>query len=155
MYDSGMVPPSDLAGLRTFIVVANALSFSRAADTLGVSSSALSQTIRGLEERTGVRLLNRTTRAVSLTESGAALLAQVGPAFSQIDDALNQVRGTGKRLTGTVRIHAFRIATELFIHPMLARFGREHPGIVLDLTLDDALVDVVAAGTTRQSAWAR
>ena len=146
MQNSNVVPTSDLASLRAFVVVADALSFSRAAKTLGVSSSALSQTIRGLEERTGVRLLNRTTRSVSLTDTGAALVARIGPAFGAIGDALDQARSAGERPTGTVRVHAFRIAAELFIHPMLARFGREHAGIVLDLTVDDAVVDMVAGG---------
>ncbi|MGY2737200.1 LysR family transcriptional regulator [Sphingomonas sp. UYP23] len=141
-----MVSVSDLASLRAFVVVADALSFSRAAKTLGVSSSALSQAIRGLEERTGARLLNRTTRSVSLTDAGAALLAGVGPAFGEIGVALDRARSAGEQPTGRVRVHAFRIAAELFIHPLLARFQREHPGIILDLTIDDAVVDMVASG---------
>ena len=146
MLRGGVVPASDLASLRAFIVVADALSFSRAAETLSVSSSALSQTIRGLEERTGVRLLNRTTRSVSLTDAGAALLARIGPAFRDIGDALDQARRAGERSAGTVRVHAFRIGAELFIHPVLARLQREHPGVVLDLTIDDTVVDMVANG---------
>lgn len=146
MHNDGMVPSSDLTSLRAFVTVANALSFSRAAETLGVSSPALSQIIRGLESRTGVRLLNRTTRSVSLTDAGAALLARVGPALIEIGEALGQARSVGERPAGTVRVHAFRIAAELFIHPVLAQFSRDYPGVILDLTVDDAVVDMVSGG---------
>ena len=141
-----MIPTSDFGALRAFVAVAEALSFSRAADGLGVSPSALSQTIRGLEDRVGARLLNRTTRSVSLTEAGQALLERVRPAVAELGAAVGQLRAAEGRPAGTVRIHAFRLAAELFLAPMLAAFARDHPGIVLDVTLDDTVVDIVAAG---------
>ena len=141
-----MIPTSDFGALRAFVAVAEALSFSRAADALGVSPSALSQTLRGLEDRVGVRLLNRTTRSVSLTEAGRALLERARPALDELGAAVEELRTTGGRPSGVVRVHAFRIAAELFLQPMLARFARDHPGIVLDITLDDTVVDLVAGG---------
>jgi DNA-binding transcriptional LysR family regulator len=141
-----MIPTSDYGGLRAFVAVAEALSFGRAADMLGISSSALSQTIRGLEDRVGTRLLNRTTRSVSLTEAGRALLDRIRPAVDELGAAIDQLRSADGRPTGTVRIHSFRSAAELFLTPMLARFAREYPEIILDITLDDTVIDVVSGG---------
>lgn len=141
-----MIPTSDYGGLRAFVAVAEALSFGRAADILGISSSALSQTIRGLEDRVGTRLLNRTTRSVSLTEAGRALLNRVRPAVDELGAAVDQLRAADGRPAGTVRIHSFRSAAELFLTPMLARFAREYPEIILDITLDDTVIDLVSGG---------
>jgi DNA-binding transcriptional LysR family regulator len=141
-----MIPTSDYGGLRAFVAVAEALSFGRAADALGVSSSALSQTIRGLEDRVGARLLNRTTRSVSLTEAGRALFERVRPAVDELGAAIDQLRAADGRPTGTVRIHSFRSAAELFLTPMLPEFARAYPEIVLDITLDDTVVDIVSGG---------
>ena len=113
---------------------------------MGVSPSALSQTIRGLEDRVGARLLNRTTRSVSLTEVGQAFLERVRPAMEELGAAVGQLRAADGRPAGTVRIHAIRIAAELFLSPMLASFTHDYPEIVLDITLDDTIVDIVAAG---------
>ena len=146
MHESVLIPTSEIGALRAFVAVARALSFSRAADTLGVSPSALSQTLRGLEDRVGVRLLNRSTRSVSLTEAGRTLLDRVRPAVEELGAALDQLRATNGRPAGTVRVHAFRIAAELFLTPMLARFSRDYPEIVLDVTIDDTVVDIVATG---------
>ena len=137
---------SDYAALRAFAAVAEALSFSRAAAALGVSASSLSQAVQGLEERVGARLLNRTTRSVSLTDAGDALLRRVRPAVDELGAAMDEARARRGRIAGTVRVHAFPIAAELFIQPMLGRFARDHPDVVLDLTLDDAVVDLVAGG---------
>lgn len=141
-----MLPSSDLGALRAFAAVAESLSFSRAADALGVSPSALSQTVRGLEDRVGSRLFNRTTRSVSLTEAGRTLFERVRPAMGDLGAAVEQVRSANGRPAGTVRVHAFRIAAELFLAPMLARFARDYPEIVVDVTLDDNAVDIVASG---------
>lgn len=141
-----MIPTSDFGALRAFVAVAEALSFSRAADGLNLSPSALSQTVRGLEDRLGARLLNRTTRSVSLTDTGRALLERVRPALEELDAAVGQLRASDGRPAGTVRIHAFRIAAALFLEPMLAVFARDYPEIVLDITVDDSIVDIVAAG---------
>lgn len=137
---------SDYNQLRAFVAVGELLSFSRAAEALGVSPSALSQMVRGFEERVGVRLLNRTTRSVALTEAGEALFRRVRPAVTELGAAIGQVRGAGARPAGTVKVHAFRSAAETCLEPMLAGFARDYPDVVLDITLDDAVVDMVAAG---------
>ena len=141
-----MIPTSDFGALRAFVAVAEALSFSRAAESLGVSSSALTQAVRRLEDRIDATLLNRTTRSVSLTERGKALYDRVRPAIDELGTVMDRDHGGTGQLTGTVRIHAFRIAADLFLTPMLARFAHDHPSVVLDVTLDDAVIDIVAAG---------
>lgn len=135
----------DYGQLRAFIAVAEARSFSRAADSLGVSASALSQTIRAFEERIGVRLLNRTTRSVSLTEAGEHLLRGAGPAIGELGRVIERARRLRERPAGLVRLVAFRKAQEV-LQPMLGRFFSQYPEIVLDITFDDAVTDFVAAG---------
>jgi DNA-binding transcriptional LysR family regulator len=137
---------SDFGQLRAFVAVAEALSFSRAGEKLGISSSALSQLVRGLEERVGVRLLHRTTRSVSLTEAGDRLLQRVRPAVQELAAALGQTSELRARPVGIVRIHCFRSAADLFLKPLLRPFHDAYPDIVLDITLDDEVVDIVAAG---------
>jgi DNA-binding transcriptional LysR family regulator len=137
---------SDFNQLRAFVAVSELLSFSRAAEALGVSPSALSQLVRGFEEQVGVRLLNRTTRRVSLTDAGENLLRRVQPAVSELGDAVGQVRRERHQPAGIVRVHAFRSAAERFIDPILARFTAAYPDVVLDITLDDQVADVVAGG---------
>ena len=137
---------SDFAHVRAFLAVGRALSFSRAAAVLGISPSALSQLIRSFETRLGVRLLHRTTRSVALTEAGETLLARLGPAVSALGDAIGEARQNGSEPAGTVRIHASRLAAERYVQPILAGFCARHPRIVLDVTADDAVVDLVAGG---------
>jgi DNA-binding transcriptional LysR family regulator len=137
---------SDYNQLRAFIAVGELLSFSRAAEMLGVSPSALSQMVRGFEEQVGTRLLNRTTRSVALTEAGENLFHRVRPAVSELWSAIGQARLYRERLAGTVRLHAFRSAAAAFIEPMLPRFAEAYPDIVLDITFDDEVVDMVAGG---------
>jgi len=137
---------SDYNQLRAFVAVGELLSFSRAAEVLGVSPSALSQMVRGFEERVGVRLLNRTTRSVALTEAGENLIRRVRPAVSELGDALGQVRRYRERPAGVVRIQAFRSAMEAHIEPILPAFARSYPDVVLDITVDDEVVDIVAGG---------
>ena len=136
--------PGDFGQLRAFAAVAQALSFTRAADRLGVTPQALSQTVRALEESIGLRLLHRTTRRVSLTEAGEDLLRRVGPAIEDLGAAVDQVRQRRGRPSGIVRLHSFRIAADLFIAPALRALSERCPDVVLDLTLDDEVVDVVA-----------
>jgi len=93
-----------------------------------------------------VRLLNRTTRSVALTEAGETLFQRVRPAVSELGAAIGQVRRTRERPSGTVRIHAFRSAAERYLDPILADFAERYPDVVLDITLDDTVVDVVAGG---------
>ncbi len=137
---------TEFAQLRAFLTVGELLSFSRAAERLGVSPSALSQAVRALEERAGIRLLNRTTRSVSLTEAGERLLRQAKPAAEDIGAAIAALRRKGGEPAGVVRIHAFRSVADRHILPMLTEFERNYPNIVLDITLDDAVVDMVAGG---------
>lgn len=141
-----MIHPSEFGALRAFAAVAEQRSFSRAAEQLGVSSSALSQLIRGLEERLGIRLLHRTTRSVSLTEAGAALLAEVAPAIDSLAGALEQARSAARQPTGTVRLHCFHAAADRFVVPILPKLARDFPDITLDLTIDDMVVDLVGSG---------
>ena len=137
---------ADYNQLRAFVAVGETLSFSRAAQVLGVSPSALSQMVRGFEERLGVRLFNRTTRSVVLTEAGETLFRRVRPAVLELGDAIGHVRQHRARPAGTVRVHTFRSAAEKYIEPILPAFSRAYPDIILDLTLDDTVVDVVAGG---------
>jgi DNA-binding transcriptional LysR family regulator len=141
--DQGLTP-SEYGQLRAFVAVARRLSFARAAEELGVTAPALSQTLRALEGRLGTRLLNRTTRSVSLTDAGVDLLERAGPSIDHLAGSLQGVRERGGRIVGTVRLHAFRIAAEHVIRPMLAAFHREFPDVVVDLSLDDHVTDIVA-----------
>lgn len=143
---NNLLSGSDYGQLRAFVVVGELSSFSRAAEVLGVSPSALSQMVRGLEERVGVRLLNRTTRSVALTEAGANLFHRVRPAVSELGEAIGQLRVYRERPAGAVRIHAFRSAAANYLEPMLASFTRSYPDVVLDITIDDEVVDIVAGG---------
>src|SRR3546814_12097766 len=111
-------------------VCSSDLSFSRAAEALGVSPSALSQLVRGFEGRVGVRLLQRTTRSVALTEAGEMLFRRVRPAVSELGDAIGQVRRTRNRPAGTLRVHVFRSAADSFLEPMLPAFMAAYPEVV-------------------------
>jgi len=144
--DKPALSAGDFTQLRAFVAVADSLSFRRAAEKLGVSSSALSQTVRALEERVGVSLLNRTTRSVSLTEAGARLFERVQPAVEALTEALGETRERRAHPVGTVRIHSFQAAAELYLTPILRTFNDTYPHVVLDITLDDAVVDIVAEG---------
>jgi len=137
---------SDFAELRAFASIARHGSFRSAASHLGMSASALSQTIRNLEERLGVRLLNRTTRSVALTEPGARLLARMTPAIADLDAAIAEVTEQRDAPMGRLRINATRIAALHLLAPMIAPFTEAYPEIVLDITLDERLVDIVAGG---------
>jgi DNA-binding transcriptional LysR family regulator len=136
----------ELGVLGCFVAVAEERSFTKAAKRLGVSPSALSHAVRGLEERIGVRLLARTTRSVAPTEAGEQLLARVRPAFGDIHQALEQVSGLRDRPAGLVRLLLPRSAAMIALVPKLARLARDYPDVVLDVTTDNSRVDLVAAG---------
>jgi DNA-binding transcriptional LysR family regulator len=140
------ISSSDFGQLRAFVTVGETLNFSRAAEALGVSASALSQLVRGFEERVGVRLFNRTTRSVSLTDAGERLFQRARPAVAELSSALGQARRQGERPAGTVRVVAFHSAAELYLRPILADFHAAYPEVVLDITLDDAVSDFVGGG---------
>jgi DNA-binding transcriptional LysR family regulator len=146
MINAADLSPSELTHLRAFLVVAERLSFSQAAEALGVKPSALSHSIRTLEERLGIQLFNRTTRSVSLTPAGQALAARLGPAMQAIGGALSDARRVASRPSGTIRLVATRVAARLQVAPALARFADAAPDVVLDMTVSDAIGDFVAEG---------
>jgi DNA-binding transcriptional LysR family regulator len=135
---------NEYADLTAFIAVVEHGSFARAAEHLRVSRSALSQIIRGLEERLGLRLLNRTTRSVSLTDAGLRLHARLVPAVMALEAAIEDVNVLRDKPAGTLRVCFTRLAATLFLEPILGRFHAAYPDIALDITLDDALTDIVA-----------
>jgi DNA-binding transcriptional LysR family regulator len=135
---------SDFAELKAFAAVVERANFARAADHLGLSASALSQTIRQLETRLGVRLLNRTTRSVAPTSAGARLHERIVPVMQELAAAVAEaVEATG-RTAGTLRINALGMAATKLIAPRLGRFHRAYPQVVLDIVIDDGLSDIVA-----------
>jgi DNA-binding transcriptional LysR family regulator len=134
---------SDFAELRAFAAIVERGSFARAADHLGLSASALSQTIRQLETRLGVRLLNRTTRSVAPTAAGARLYERLLPTMQELDLAVAEAMAATGRTAGTLRINAASIAIRL-IAPKLGGFYARHPDVLLDIVIDDSLTDIVA-----------
>ena len=136
----------DLRDLDAFVAVARTRNFRRAAIEQRVSVSSLSQRLRDLEERLGLRLMNRTTRSVGLTEAGELLLARVAPAMIDVSDALDQVRGLRGIPSGRLRINAPPPAIDLVLAPMVAPFLRHYPQIELEIVGDSTFVDIVAGG---------
>ena len=137
---------NDLNTLAAFLAVAEERSFTKAAKRLGVSPSAMSHAIRGLEEEIGVRLLSRTTRSVAPTEGGEQLLARLRPALTDVQDAVEQLSGLRDQPAGRVRLPVPRLAGTTVLGPKLAKFIRDYPDVVLDITADDSRLDIVAGG---------
>jgi len=137
---------SEFAELKAFVAVVERTSFARAADHLGISRSALSQVIRQLESRLGVRLLNRTTRSVATTESGRRLHERIAPMLREMDEAVAQAVDATSRTAGTLRINTLSMAAKKIIAPRLGRFHKSHPEVMLDIVIDDGLSDIVAGG---------
>ena len=137
---------SDFHQLEAFLAVAETGSFRRAAEAMGVSPSAISHTIRLLEERTGTRLFHRTTRSVALTEAGTLLRNSIAPAFQAISASMAQMASRSNRLTGTIRITAPRAACDAVLAPFLPGFLLRHSGIRVEVDANDRLVDAVAEG---------
>jgi DNA-binding transcriptional LysR family regulator len=133
-----------LADLGAFIAVARERSFTRAAAQLGVSPSALSQTMRALEEKLGVRLLTRTTRSVAPTDAGERLIATVGPHLEEIETGLAALSELRDKPAGIIRITAVDHAAETILWPSLANFLAEYPDVQVDLVVDNMLRDIVA-----------
>lgn len=131
------IPRDELAVLAAFVVVADEQSFTRAALKLGVSRSAISHSMRLLEDRLGLRLLARTTRTVAPTEAGERLLAQLRPALHDIQNALTEVGQLRANPAGTVRLIAPPIAVATVVSPKLAKFARDYSEVVLDVTAED------------------
>lgn len=136
----------DLSAFAAFLAVAAHRSFRSAADELDMTPSAISHSIKVLEKRLNVRLFNRTTRSVSLTEAGERFASKLRPAMASIEEAVQELEGKGHIPSGTVRINASEGAIRLVLQPVLARFLREHPQIHLDIVSDGRLSDIVADG---------
>jgi len=133
----------DWGSLAAFAVVAEERSFTQAAARLGVSPSALSHTMRRLEDRLRVQLLARSTRSVSTTDAGERLLARLGPAIEEISSAVEDLGRLLERPSGRVRITASRTAARMVIAPALPRFVRSYPEIVVEVLIDPALTNIV------------
>jgi len=136
----------DLADLNAFVVVADHLSFRAASTQLGVTASALSHSMRQLEERLGVRLLHRTTRSVSLADAGLRLLEGLRPAIDQISGALDALHQQRQRPFGRLRIHASHLAAAVVIAPVWERFLSTYPEVHLELWVETRPIDIVANG---------
>lgn len=137
---------SEYQELMVFMAIARDLSFRGAARRLGLTPSAVSRAIRQLEERLGVRLLNRTTRSVGLTSAGDVLFGRLPTLVAAMDGALEDIVAMSDTPSGVVRLNLPRVAAELTMAPLLARFAAAFPAITLDLTVDDNLSDIVAKG---------
>lgn len=135
-----------ISDLVAFLAVARAGSFTRAAEQLGLSQSALSHAISGLEARIGLRLLNRTTRSVAPTEAGQRLLATLGPGMDAIDAELEGIRAEKDRPAGTIRLSCSDHAANSIVLPALAGFLQRHPEIRVEIDVDNAFTDIVAKG---------
>jgi DNA-binding transcriptional LysR family regulator len=136
----------DLADLTAFVAVADHLSFRHAASRLGVTPSALSHSMRQLEERLGMRLLNRTTRSVSVTDAGLRLLERLRPAISEIAGALEDLNQERQRPVGRLRIYAIDLAASAVIAPIWKRFLSTYPDVHLEVAVGEAPIDIVAKG---------
>jgi DNA-binding transcriptional LysR family regulator len=137
---------SDLASLMAFVAVADQRSFRAAAARLGVTPSALSHSMRQLEERLGVRLLNRTARSVSVTDAGMHLLERLRPAIDEIAGALEDLNQERERPMGRLRIYATHLAATVVIAPNWRRFLATYPDVHLELAAGEAPIDIVAKG---------
>ncbi len=138
------MPRDNLNDVIAFLAVAREQSFTRAAAKLGVSQSALSHTIRALEERLGLRLLSRTTRSVAPTEAGQRLLRTVGPRFDEIGTELAALSELREKPAGTLRITAGEHAAETILWPALTRLLPDYPEIKVEICVDYGLTDIVA-----------
>jgi DNA-binding transcriptional LysR family regulator len=137
------IDPSDLV---TFLAIARRGSFRAAAVELGVSASALSHALRNIEERLDLRLINRTTRSVALTEAGQRLFSRVSPAFQDIDDALEDLNNFRGKPAGRLRFNAARQSAQLVLLPIVTGFLKVFPDVNVEVVVNDALVDMVSAG---------
>ena len=136
--------PLEHSDLSSFLAIARHKSFRRAADELGCTPSALSHALRNIEERLEVRLLNRTTRSVALTEPGERLVKRLTPAFRDIADALDDLNNYRGQPIGSLRINAARVSAQLVLLPLVTRFLAAHPAVSVEVVVDDALIDMVS-----------
>jgi DNA-binding transcriptional LysR family regulator len=134
----------ELGEMNAFVTVAERRSFAKAAVQLGISRSRLSETIRGLEDRLGVRLLNRTTRSVAPTVAGERLLARLRPLLNDFDSVLDSINAFRDRPAGLLRLTVPPPAANLLLAPLVSRFLAQYPAIDLEISVDAALTDIVA-----------
>jgi LysR family transcriptional regulator, regulator of peptidoglycan recycling len=134
----------ELGEMNAFVTVAERRSFAKAAVQLGISRSRLSETIRGLEDRLGVRLLNRTTRSVAPTAAGERLLARLRPLLDDFDTVLDSINAFRDKPAGLLRLTVPPPAANLMLAPLLSRFLAQYPAIDLEISVDQALTDIVA-----------
>ncbi|WP_102958976.1 LysR family transcriptional regulator [Mangrovicella endophytica] len=137
---------SDLTGLSVFLAVAETRSFRVAAERLGVTRSAVSQSLRRLEDRLGMALVQRTTRSVSLTEAGAAFFERVAPSIRELTQAMQTASDQPERPSGRLRLAVSSIAESFISGPLIASFAAAHPAVEIDVTVTDAEFDIVAEG---------
>src|SRR6266566_139099 len=135
---------TQFAELSAFVAVAEEASFTKAAKRLGLSTATLSQTVRSLEERLGVRLLNRTTRSVALTEAGERMLRQLRPLLDGFDAAIESVNAFRDRPAGHLRLTLPPPVAKFTLAPILARFRAKYPEITIEISVDVGLIDIVA-----------
>lgn len=141
-----MAPQAGLSELTAFIMIAEQQSFRAAAGVLGISPSALSHAMRNLEAKLSVRLFNRTTRSVALTEAGEQLLGRVRPAMASLEDAINEVASARNRPTGTIKISTSEAAVLPLIRHVLPEFLECYPDIRVEFVVDARYIDIVAQG---------
>jgi DNA-binding transcriptional LysR family regulator len=132
--------------LEAVAAVARTGGFRAAARDLNISSSALSHAIAALEERIGVRLFNRTTRSVALSDAGEQFVAEIGPAIVAIEGAIDNVGEHGARPSGTLRLNTSLGAAQILLAPLLLEYGRRYPGVEVEVVTEGALVDVIGQG---------
>src|SRR4051794_8009672 len=137
------MPRDQINEIAAFLAVARERSFTKAAAQFGITPSALSHTVKGLEERLGVRLLSRTTRSVATTDAGERLQRRVGPLMEQIDVELDDLRALRERPAGTIRITCTDAVIETVSRPRLAAFLHRYPDIHVELSMDYAFTDIV------------
>ncbi|HBT42210.1 MAG TPA: LysR family transcriptional regulator, partial [Rhodospirillaceae bacterium] len=135
-----------LSDLDAVVAISREGSFRGAALALGMSTTALSNAVAKLEAALGVRLFNRTTRSVSLTDAGRAFLERVSPALQDIHGAMDAARSQQATPSGTLRINAFAAGAREIISPLILEFLRRHPGVHVDLVVEGRLIDIVADG---------
>ncbi|WP_156255518.1 LysR family transcriptional regulator [Sandarakinorhabdus oryzae] len=140
------IPRNLLDGVEAFLRVAERASFREAADDLGVSPSAVSQTVKQLEDRIGVPLFIRTTRSVGLSEAGQLFHAQAAPAWAMLISAWDSARSLGGRPAGLLRLNMPRSVVPLLIEPVIADFCAKYPEVDVEVTGEDALIDLAASG---------
>ncbi|MGF6125201.1 DNA-binding transcriptional LysR family regulator [Pseudomonas frederiksbergensis] len=136
----------DFQQLRLFMQVAQAKSFTNAADAAGVSVSTVSHAVRELEKQLGLRLLHRTTRSVNVTEAGEQLISKIAPLMEDLGLALRSASAAGDEVAGTLRLSVPTSASRLILQPLLRRFLQAHLGINLEVAVDNSLIDIVSKG---------